>query len=262
MSSLNPGHFDQQKQWISFNSGCDTEIPDPTAYPVHVLGGDTFMYEIQGGFAEGNQDHFVSAPVVYPSSEYWETQLNGDRQRPYLDFSISEYNTLRLPSAIHDYDLYVDNGKFYEDVEIDGALTAASVNLSGGAIDMSTDGNITTDGDIQCGDIDANEITANVLHHAVAKTRIPIISTSVDKTLADADTGSVLHCSPSGANIDITLPNDLETGFVVTITNLLPGKTTTLPATLKARGNVLSEPYSAATIYFEGTDWYGYGDLV
>lgn len=261
MSELHPGHFDQQKQWISFNPGCDTEIPDPTAYPVHVLSGDTFMYEIQGGFAEGNQDHFISAPVVYPSSEYWETQLNGDRQRPYLDFSISEYNTLRLPSAIHDYDLYVDSGKFYEDVVIDGSLTAASLSLSGG-FDLSPDGDITTSGNIECNDIDANEITANVLHNAVAKTRIPIITTTADKTLVDTDTGSVVHCSPEGANINITLPNDLQTGFVVTITNLLPGKTTTLPATLKARGNVLSEPYSAATIYFDGTDWYGYGDLV
>jgi len=261
MSELRPGHFDQTKQWISFNSGIDTEIPDPTAYPIHILAGDTFLYEIQGGLPEGNLDHFVTSPVVYPSSEYWETQLDGDRLRPYIDLSISEYNTLRVPSAVHDYDLYVDKGRFYEDVVIDGALTANSINLSGG-FDMSPDGDITTSGDIECSDITANEITANVLHNAVAKTRIPIISTTTDKTLVDAETGSVIHCSPTGGNIEITLPNDLKAGFVVTITNLLSGKTTTLPSTLKARGNVLSEPYSAATIYFDGTDWYGYGDLV
>ena len=258
---LQPGHFDQTKQWISFNSGVDIQAPNPTAYPVHVLTGDTFLYEIQGGMPEGNKDHFISSPVVYPSSEYWETQLDGDRQRPYLDFSISEYNTLRLPSAVHDYDLYVDKGRFYEDVVIDGVLTAGSINIDGG-VDMSPGGDITTDGDIECNEITANEITANVLHDAVAKTRIPIISTTGDKTLVDTDTGSVIHCSPAGANIDINLPNDLKAGFVVTITNLLPGKTTTLPSTLKARGNILSEPYSAATIYFDGTDWYGYGDLV
>jgi hypothetical protein len=261
MTELHPGHFDQSKQWISFNPGIDVVAPDPTAYPVHVLAGDTFMYEIQGGFAEGNQEHFISPPVVYPSSEYWETQLNSDRQRPYLDLSISEYNTLRLPSAIHDYDLYADKGRFYEDVIIDGVLTAGAINVDGG-VDMSPDGDITTEGDIECSNIDANEITANVLHNAVTKTRIPIIATTADKTLVDTDTGSVLHCSPAGANLNITLPNDLKTGFVVTITNILPGKTTTLPATLKARGNVLSEQYSAATIYFDGTDWYGYGDLV
>ena len=134
--------------------------------------------------------------------------------------------------------------------------------MSGGGFDISPGGDITTDGDIECNDIDANEITANVINNAVSKTRIPIIVTTTDKTLIDTDTGAVINCSPSTGNIDITLPNDLQTGFVVTITNLLPGKTTTLPTTLKARGNVLSEPYSAATIYFDGTDWYGYGDLV
>jgi len=261
MSELHAGNFDQTKQWISFNEGKGTVAPNPTSYAIHVLTGDSFLYEIQGGFPEGNLDNFVSAPVVYPSSEYWETLLNGDRQRPYVDISISEYNTLRIPSAISDYDLYVDKGRFYEDVVVDGVLTAGSINIDGG-VDMSPDGDITTDGDIECNDIAANEITANVLHNAVAKTRIPIISTTTDKTLIDADTGSVIHCSPTDGNIDITLPNDLKSGFVVTITNLLPGKTTTLPSTLKARGNVLSEPYSAATIYFDGTDWYGYGDLV
>ena len=38
------------------------------------------------------------------------------------DLSISEYNTLRIPSAVHDYDLYADTGRFYEDVKIDGGL--------------------------------------------------------------------------------------------------------------------------------------------
>ena len=259
MSELHAGHFDQTKQWISFNEGKGTEAPDPTSYPIHVLTGDTFLYEIQGGMPEGNLDNFVSAPVVYPSSEYWETLLNGDRQRPYLDISISEYNTLRVPSAVSDYDLYVDAGRFYEDVIIDGDLKVADMEFK--------DGNITIPGDIKCDDIECDdiscdEITANVIHNAVARTRIPIDVITADRTLSDLDTGSAIHSSPETGNNSITLPNDLQTGFVVTITNLLPGKTTTLPSTLKARGNVLSEPYSAATIYFDGTDWYGYGDLV
>ena len=137
---------------------------------------------------------------------------------------------------------------------------AGEIGGTGGASIGSQ--NITIPGDINCSDITCDSITTDVINGAVAKTRIPIISITADKTLADPDTGSVIHCSPDGANINISLPNGLQTGFVVTITNLLPGKTTTLPTTLKARGNVLSEPYSAATIYFDGSDWYGYGDLV
>ena len=152
--------------------------------------------------------------------------------------------------------MYVDKGRFYEDVVIDGGLTIGSMVLGSGA------GDISIPGDISCDDITCDEVTANVINGAVSRTRIRIIATTTDYTLVDSDTGSVIHSSPATGNTDITLPNDLQAGFVVTITNLLEGKTTTLPSTLKARGNVLSEPYSAATIYFDGTDWYGYGDLV
>jgi hypothetical protein len=249
---LHAGHFDQERQWISFNSGIDTVAPDPTTFPVHILTGDTFLYEIQGGFPDGNLDHFMSAPVVFPSSEYWETLLNGERKRPFFDLSISEYNTLRIPTAVHEYDVYADKGKFYEDVEIDGGL---KVVIGGGSGDIEIDGNLT------CNEVFANKVTAEELI-GVAKTRVHIINITEDRTLADDDTGAIIHSSPATGNVDITLPSGLKTGFVVTITNLLPGKTTTLPVTLKARGNVLSEPYSAATIYYDGTDWYGFGDLV
>lgn len=254
---LHEGRYDQTKQFISFNNGKASIAPDPALYPIHVLTGDTFLYQIDGGFPDEPVEPFITDPIVYPSSEYWQTLLSGDRVRPYIDLSISEYNTLRLPSAIHEYDLFCDNATFYEDVVIEGSI---EIGGTGGASIGSQ--NITIPGDINCSDITCDSITTDVINEAVAKTRIPIISITADKTLANPDTGSVIHCSPDGANINISLPNGLQTGFVVTITNLLPGKTTTLPTTLKARGNVLSEPYSAATIYFDGSDWYGYGDLV
>lgn len=253
---VHEGHFDQTKQWLSFSTGVGISKPDPDDYALHVLTGDTFLYEIQGGFPDGPGTPFVTDPIIYPSSDYWQSLLNGTRQRPYVDISISEYNTLRVPSAVHEYDLYVDKGRFYEDVVIDGGLTIGAMSLGTG------EGDISIPGDISCDDITCDEVTANVINGAVSRTRIRIIATTTDYTLVDSDTGSVIHSSPSTGNTDITLPNDLQEGFVVTITNLLEGKTTTLPSTLKARGNVLSEPYSAATIYFDGTDWYGYGDLV
>lgn len=248
-SAAREGHFDQTKQWLSFTEGVAVSAPDPTNYPIHVLTGDTFLYEIQGGFPDGPGEPFVTDPIIYPSSDYWQTLLDGDKKRPYVDISISEYNTLRVPSAVHEYDLYCDKGRFYEDVVIDGSLKV-------GGLDFSADA-VTVPGNLSC-----DKITANEISNAVARVRIPILQISSDYSLKNEDTGSVIHSSPTVGNVDITLPNDLSVGFVVTITNLLPGKTTTLPLTLKARGHVLSEPYSAATIYFDGTDWYGYGDLV
>lgn len=250
------GQFDQTKQYISFSAGKAITAPAAEDYAVHVLAGDTFLYEIQGGFPDGPGEQFVTDPIVYPSSDYWETLLDGERERPYIDISISEYNTLRVPSAVHEYDVYADKGKFYEDVVIDGGLMIGGMVL-GGATD-----DIVISGDVSCDDVNCDEVTANVINNAVSKTRIAIKDITADYTLTNEDTGSVLHAKPTGGTINLTLPNDLKEGVAFTVANLLEGKTTTLPATLKARGNVLSEPYSAATIYFDGTDWYGFGDLV
>jgi hypothetical protein len=250
------GHFDQKRQYLSFTAGKDNVPPDPLDYALHVVAGDTFLYEISGGFPDAPDDPFVTDPIVYPSSDYWQTLLDGERERPYIDISISENNTLRVPSAVHEYDVYADNGKFYEDVVIDGGLKIGDMAL-GGATD-----DIVIGGDLTCNEVSSEEVTANVINNAVSKTRIAIKEITADYTLTNEDTGSVLHAKPAGGTINLTLPNDLKEGVAFTIANLLEGKTTTLPATLKARGNVLSEPYSAATIYFDGTDWYGFGDLV
>ena len=251
---LHEAHFDQVKQYISFTSGADNTAPDPTQYPVHVLTGDTFLYQIDGGFPTGPADPFVTDPVVYPSSDYWETLLEGDRLRPFIDLSISEYNTLRLPSSIHDYDLYCDKGLFYEDVEIQGKLL-----MQGGEIGGD---NITIPGDISCDDITCDEITANQINGAIIKGRLPILTLNADYVLKAEDTGTIINVAPSAGNVTITLPSGMPVGTAVTVNNTLAGKTTTFPATLKARGNVLSEQYSGATIYWDGSDWFGFGDLV
>lgn len=248
------GHFDQTRQYLTFNSGCSTVAPNAADYALHVVAGDTFLYEIQGGVPGAPQENFITDPIVYPTSAYWETLLNGDRQRPYFDLSISYNNTLRVPTAVHEYDLYVDKGRFYEDVEIDGTLKVGTFFLDGQDLSIG--------GDFSCDDITCDEVTANVINNAVSKTRIAIKDITADYTLTNEDSGYVLHAKPTSGTINLTLPNDLKEGVAFTVANLLEGKTTTLPATLKARGNVLSEPYSAATIYFDGTDWYGFGDLV
>ena len=123
------GNFSQTSQYISFTAGKDSIAPNAGDYSTHVLTGDTFLYEIQGGSPDGPGDPFVTDPIVYPSSDYWETLLDGDRERPYIDISISENNTLRVPSAVHEYDVFADKGKFYENVVIDGGLTDGGQSL-------------------------------------------------------------------------------------------------------------------------------------
>ena len=258
MNNCIEGRFDQTKQWLSFTEGKDSVAPASEDYAVHVLSSDTFLYEISGGFPDGPvETPYVTDPVVYPSSDYWETQLNGSRLRPYVDISISEYNTLRIPSAISEYDLYVDKATFYEDVVIEGGLT-----VGGMVFGAEGSGNIEIGGDITCKDVQCEEIRAESIFGAESNTKVRIQPKTADFTVSDSDTGSIIHIKPDGATVNVALPNDLQRGTIVTVTNILEGKTTTLPDTLKARGNVLSEPYSAATIYFDGTDWYGHGDLV
>mgnify|MGYP001328747789 FL=1 len=122
--------------------------------------------------------------------------------------------------------------------------------------------NITIPGDISCDDITCDEITANQINGAVIKGRLPILTLNTDYTLKAEDTGSIINVAPSAANVEIALPSGMPVGTAVTVNNTLAGKTTSFPATLKARGNVLSEQYSGATIYWDGSDWFGFGDLV
>ena len=128
ISSISPGN-QPVHQFISFVEGSASAAPDPSSFPLQVLGADHNLNTINGGDPTEGFSPWVTDILVYPSSEYWETLLNGDRVRPYIDFSISEYNTLRMPSATHDYDLYVDEAKIYENCTIDGDLTVVVVLL-------------------------------------------------------------------------------------------------------------------------------------
>ena len=113
-------------QFISFVEGSSSEAPDISAYPLQVLAADHNLNHLDGGDPTDGFSPWLTDILVYPSSEYWEAQLEGNKVRPYIDFSISNYNTLRIPSAVHNYNLYVDDARVYGDLIIDG-----NANLNG-----------------------------------------------------------------------------------------------------------------------------------
>lgn len=238
----------QDQQWISFVEGKDSVAPDPSAYALHVLGSDHSLNNITGGDPTDGFNPWVTDILVYPSSDYWQTLLNGSRIRPYVDLSISDYNTLRIPSAVKDYDLYADTGKFYEDVVIDGTLTIGTTSIGGS--------NISIPGDVTCNKVIANTLTGN------ANTKTPLLEITSDTTFSNDHTGYIYQCKPSGSNLNITLPATSDIGVAFTVNNCVAGKTVTFPNLINARGTVLGEQFSAATIYWDGSAWYGIGDLV
>lgn len=230
ISNISPVQPLSKNQWISFVEGSGTTAPVEADYPLQVLGADHNLNNIDGGDPTDGFTPWVSDMLVYPTSDYWETLLNGNRVRPYIDLSISEYNTLRLPSAVHDYDLYADTGKFYEDVTIDGTLTVSSIS------------------------IDSVQGKAN--------TTAPLLEVTSDVTFNNDHTGYIYHCKPASTNLTITLPTTSSEGVIFTVNNALAGKTVTFANLTNARGTVLSQQFSAATIYWDGSAWYGIGDLV
>ena len=258
ISDLSPASVTQPHQWISFVEGSDNQAPDPSSYALHVLGADHNLNSIDGGDPTDGFSPWVTDILVYPSSEYWETLLNGDRIRPYIDLSISEYNTLRIPSAIKDYDLYVDSATFYEDVNIQGGLTVGNTTLGGS--DMSVPNDLDVGGDLDVvGTVSADTV------QGFSNTKIPVSEKTADFTFDISETGYIYQCKPAGAKIEITLPNGLDAddkGIAFTVNNLLAGKTTEFPNLSNARGTILGEQYSSCTIYWDGTAWYGVGDLV
>ena len=252
ISDLSAANVTQPHQWISFVEGSANEAPDPSAYPLHVLAADHNLNNIDGGDPTNGFSPWVTDILVYPTSEYWETLLDGDRVRPYFDLSISEYNTLRVPSAVHNYDLYADTGKFYEDVNIDGGLQVGEIALGGR--DMNIPGNLVV----------GETVTAHTLQ-GFANTKIPVSTKTANFTFDVAETGYIYQCQPAGAKIEITLPGGLDAdddGIAFTVNNNLAGKTTEFPNLTNARGTVLGEQFSSCTIYWDGTAWYGIGDLV
>ena len=73
----------KKQQFISFVEGKSSEAPiQPLMF--HVLGADHNLNHINGGDPTDGFSPWVTDISVYPTSEYWETLLNGDRIRPYV----------------------------------------------------------------------------------------------------------------------------------------------------------------------------------
>ena len=244
-------------QFISFVEGSSSEAPDASAYPLQVLGADHNLNYLDGGDPTDGFSPWVTDILVYPSSEYWEGQLDGDKIRPYIDFSISEYNTLRIPSAIHNYDLYVDDARVYGDLTIDGDTNLSGTVQVTGEIQptsISTQGGFSVNNQ---GNVTANNISG------VGNTRALVEATSDAVYLFDAtNTGLVLICDPTGASTSITLPSIADDGTVFTVQLISAGKNVTIVNLSNAKGNQLTEQYSSATLYHLDGSWYGLGDLV
>ena len=194
--------------------------------------------------------------MVYPSSEYWEGQLKEDRVRPYFDLSISNYNTLRIPSAVHNYNLYVDNATIYEnliikgntqlagEVEVTGEITPASIKTSSGLFEVSETGVVTAEA---------------YKGFAETKTRIVELTDSA-YTITSEDTGKIFHANPDG-DIEIVL-GTVDEGTTITVVNIKAGSVCSFTNLLNARGTLLTEQFSAATLYSTNGSWYAFGDLV
>jgi len=239
-------------QFISFVEGSSAQAPDISAYPLQVLEADHNLNHLDGGDPTDGFSPWVTDILVYPSSEYWEGKLNSGRVRPYVDLSISNYNTLRIPSAVHDYDLYVDNAIVYENLTIFGAtnlegelkvtgkISPQEIEINSGAFSVSPSGSIK----------------------GVSNTKAPIQNISTHISPSNDDSGTIFQCKGNDANTNVTLPVNGEDGVVFTFMNCDAGKTVTFNNLTRARGVVLSEQYSAATIYWADGAWYGFGDLV
>jgi hypothetical protein len=230
-------------QFISFTEGSASEAPDPSAYATHILAADHNLNHISGGDATDGFSTWVTDLLVYPSSEYWESLLDSNKIRPYVDLSISNYNTLRIPSAVHDYNLYVDDATIYGDLTILG-------NTNFGGVFQLT------------GDVTVNSITSQGDISGVDNTKAKVESVTSDYTFTPDKTGVILNCSPSGGNINITLPTGPEDGLRFTVMILTSGNTITFPTLTNAKGNQITSQYSTATIYSDNNSWYGFGDLV
>lgn len=241
--------YNPTSQYISFVEGSSSEAPDPANYSLTVLGSGEDLNVLDGGDPTGGFAPWVNDVLVYPSSEYWETLLHEGRVRPYFDLSISNYNTVRVPSAIHNYDLYVDKAVIYEDITIHGSIITTG---DFGIKSLSSDNfSIAENGDA---------VLSNI--KGVANTKTPILTATEDITLSNDQTGVIVNSKPTGSNLNITLPVNGEDGVTFSIMHCGDGSTTTFIGSLLARGNVLAERYSACTIYWGGDGWYGFGDLL
>lgn len=245
ITAINQGN-QPANQFISFVEGSASAPPDPSSFPLQVLGVDHDLNTISGGDPTDGFSPWVTDILVYPSSEYWETLLSNDRVRPYVDFSISQYNTLRIPSAVHNYDLYVDEARIYENCVIDGDLTVkGNFDLGEAEVSQIVSQNfgISPEGNIT----------------GTANTKVPVTELTEDTTLDVSKTGHIFQCKPTASNMEITLPTG-EDGIIFTLMNCLPQKTVKING-INAIGDTLVAQYASATVYWGGDAWYGFGNL-
>jgi hypothetical protein len=238
-------------QFISFVEGSASTPPDESSYPLQVLGADHNLNYLDGGDPTEGFSPWVTDILVYPSSEYWESLLEEDKVRPYFDLSISQYNTLRIPSAVHDYNLFVDDAVVYGNLRVDG--------------ETELTGEIQFSGSVTATEVVSNDGSFSIKPEGirgVARTKALVQTVDIDFTFDSLDTGAIYHAEPISGYLTITLPPSAEQGAVFTVVNTLEGKTIVIQNLVRARGNILTEQYSSATVYYSGDAWYAFGDLV
>lgn len=243
-------------QFISFVEGSATSAPDPSSYPLQVLEADHNLNHLDGGDPTDGFAPWVTDILVYPSSEYWEGLLESGRVRPYVDISISNYNTLRIPSAIHNYDLYVDNATIYENLTIEGTTNfSGEIQVSGNlTIDSleSENFSITSDGNITAQNVSG-----------VGNMRAPIEEVSASSyTVGSGKSGYIFKVTPSGFSTDFILPDAADEGTIYTIMLCGEGKSINIQNLTFARGTQMNEVFTSASVFFSGGSWFGFGDLV
>ena len=217
-------------QSLGFSEGIASDPPGVSSQPSSGGGNlsDSTLDAIQQNY-EGGKSTFLDYAI-------WLDSLAGDRQRPFFDVHLFPFTTaVRLPVVNNEYDVYADKGTFYEDVNIQG-----SVSISGGVT-----GKLSIGGELS-------------FSRAIE-------SVTSDKTISIDDKSKILHINPSGGSVKITLPvANMESGFFIEVVNCTEGKYTVFEpeqGELKAKGTGLSQPYSAATVYWDGSQWYAVGDL-
>jgi hypothetical protein len=252
-------------QFISFVEGSASEVPDASSYPLQVLGADHNLNFIDGGDPTEGFSPWVTDILVYPSSEYWETLLEEGKVRPYVDLSISQYNTLRIPSAVHNYNLYVDDARIYGNLVVDGAISmGGDVSVTGTIaptqITVGSEFEVSSTGTIKSSRIECDDITGVFKgeNNGTARVEVRVVSFVVDPS----QTGTMFLCNPELGSMAIELPATAPTGTIFTFMNTGAGTFVTLSGIVRARGKTLTERYSAATVVYGDNAWHAFGDLV
>lgn len=238
-------------QFISFVEGSAISPPNPSSYPLQVLEADHNLNHLDGGDPTEGFAPWVTDILVYPSSEYWEGLLKDGRVRPYVDISISNYNTLRIPSAIHNYDLYVDNATIYENLNIEG-----TTNFSG---------EIQVTGTLSIDSIESENfsITNDGNFSGISNMRAPIEEVSeLSYNVSPQKSGYIFKVNPSGFSTDFILPDTADEGTIYTLMLCGEGKSINIQNLTFARGNQMNEAFTSASVFFSGGSWFGFGDLV